>query len=118
MNIYLQSKTEYLLVEILLYVIDKLHNPVKLRNIILVMLIDRIGDVHNIVIRYRQHNRHSSLQKENEKCYKRSFHCFYIFNGCWYIISEVFIYIMTILHTNRYETLKKTKNEKREDHFY
>ena len=82
------------------------------------MLIDRIGDVHNIVIRYRQHNRHSSLQKENEKCYKRSFHCFYIFNGCWYIISEVFIYIMTILHTNRYETLKKTKNEKREDHFY
>jgi hypothetical protein len=82
------------------------------------MLIDRICDVPNIVIHYPQHNLHSSLQKENEKCYKRSFHFFfYIFNGCWYIISEVFIYIMTILYTNRYETLKKIKIEKREDHY-
>ena len=61
---------------------------------------------------------HSSLQKENEKCYSFSFHISIFFNkGCWSSLSEVFSYIMTILYKNSYETLKKIKIEKREDHY-
>lgn len=59
-------------------VIDKLHNPVKLSNIILVMMIDCIGRCKSNVLCSRQHN-HTLLYKKKKKRVTNVVPYFYFF---------------------------------------
>jgi hypothetical protein len=85
-------------------VIDKLHNPVKLSNIILVMMIDCIGRCKSNCPTFTTAQSYSSLQKEKEKGYKRCSIFLFFYNGCWAVSFRSFL-----LHRD-YSVCKQFRN--------